>query len=331
MKDLIKKLVETYGPSGNETRVREAIRSYVAPLVDDVRTDALGNLIAVRRGSPGAQRVMLSAHTDEIGVIVSYVDEKGFCRFQGVGGLRILGLPGGRVLFENGTVGVIGVERLEDAARVPSRDKLYIDVGATSKDDCPVSVGDVACFLRPFEDRGNRLVAKAFDDRIGCAVLIGVMRELKATPHEICFVFSTQEEIGLRGAQTSAYGLHPDMGIALDVTDTGDTPEAPPMAVELGKGPAIKVKDGGMIAHPAVKDLLIRTAEKHEIPYQLEVLEGGTTDAWAIQTSREGVPTGCVSVPSRYVHSPSEMVDYRDVLGSVRLLAALLSGPLEIV
>jgi len=330
LKELIKKLVETYGPAGHEGHIRELIRSEIEGLTDEVRTDALGNLIATRHGPEGAQKVMFSAHMDEIGIIVSYVDEKGFCRFQPVGGVGRLNLYGGRVLFENGIVGTIGLEKLEDPSKVPALAKFYIDVGATSKEDCPVRVGDVTCFLRPFEDRGDRLIAKAFDDRIGCAVQIDVMRELKDTPHEVSFVFSVQEELGLRGAQTSAYGLDPDLGIAVDVTRTGDTPEAPTMAVELAKGPAIKVKDSGMITHPAVKELLVRTAEAHDIPYQLEVLERGTTDARVIQTSRAGVPTGCLSIPCRYVHSPSEMVDYRDVLNAVKLLTALLSGPIEL-
>jgi len=329
LKELIKRLVEAYGPAGCEDGVRDLIKSEVEELVDDIRTDALGNLIATRRGPEGARKVMLSAHMDEIGLIVSYVDEKGFCRFQPVGGVGALTLYGGRVLFGNGAVGTIGLEKLEDPSKVPALTKFFLDVGATSKENCPVQVGDVACFLRPFEVRGDRLIAKALDDRIGCAVQIGVMRELKDTPHEVSFVFSVQEELGLRGAQTSAYGLDPDLGIAIDVTRTGDTPEAPTMAVQLGKGPAIKVKDGGMIAHPAVKTLLVRTAEEHGIPHQLEVLERGTTDARAIQVSRAGVPTGCLSIPCRYVHSPSEMVDYGDVLNAVRLLTALLSSPIE--
>lgn len=330
MKELIRQLVETYGPAGHEDRVRDLIWSEIEGLADEVRTDALGNLIAARRGAEGAQKVMLSAHMDEIGIIVSYVDGKGFCRFQPVGGVGALNLYGGRVLFDNGTVGAIGLERLEDPEKVPTGEKFYLDVGATSKEDCPVGVGDVACFLRPFQNGGDRLIAKAFDDRIGCAVQIGVMRQLTDTPHQVSFVFTVQEELGLRGAQTSAYGLDPDLGIAVDVTRTGDTPESRTMAVELGGGPAIKVKDSGMIAHPAVKELLVRTAEEHSIPYQLEVLERGSTDARAIQTSRAGVPAGCLSVPCRYVHSPSEMVDYRDVLNAVKLLTALLSSPIEI-
>jgi len=330
LKELIRELVETFGPAGHEGRVRDLIRREIEELADEVRTDALGNLIATRRGPEGARKVMLAAHMDEIGIIVSYVDEKGFCRFEAVGGVGTLNLYGGRVLFEHGTVGIIGLEKLEDPQKLPAPEKFYIDVGATSRADCPVGVGDVACFLRRFVDGGDRLIGKAFDDRIGCAVQIGAMRELKDTPHDVSFVFSVQEELGLRGAQTSAYGLDPDLGVAVDVTRTGDTPESPTMAVALGGGPAIKVKDSGMIAHPAVKELLVRTAEERGIPYQLEVLQRGTTDARVIQTSRAGVPAGCVSIPCRYVHSPSEMVDYRDVSGAVKLLTALLSGPIEL-
>jgi len=139
-----------------------------------------------------------------------------------------------------------------------------------------------------------------------------------------------QEEVGLRGARTSAYGVDPDVGIAVDVTTTGDTPEAHPMAVSLGNGPAIKVKDSGMLTHPGVKNLLIDTAERLGLPYQIEVLERGTTDGYAMQVSRAGVPTGVISIATRYVHTPSEMIDYNDVLNSVKLLAGLLSNLIEL-
>ncbi|MCR4408042.1 MAG: M42 family metallopeptidase [Anaerolineae bacterium] len=330
MKELIKKLVETYGPSGNEDKIRQVIQEEIAGLADEVRTDALGNLIARKRGQNGGKRVMLAAHMDEIGVIVTHVDEKGFLRFGAVGGVWPHTLLGGRVVFANGTVGVIGTEKVEDEERnkVIPLEKLFIDVGAVDKTSVPVQIGDVAGFSRPFADMGKRLVAKAFDDRIGCAVLIQTMRDLKKTPHDVYFVFSVQEEVGLRGAMTSAYGIEPEMGLSVDVTLTGDTPEAQTMAVELGKGPAIKVKDGRMLAHPGVKRLLVETAEAIGIPYQLEVLERGTTDATAIQVSREGVPAGCVSIPCRYVHTPSEMVDYDDVTNAVKLLVAMLEKPI---
>ena len=332
MKELIKKLTETYGPSGHEERIREVIRAEIEGLADEVRVDALGNLIALKRGKGQGIKVMLAAHMDEIGIIVTHVDEKGFLRFAPVGGVRPLTLLGGRAVFADGTVGTFGMEKREpeEAKKIPTFDKLYLDVGAGDKESVPVKVGDVACFQRPFVAQGDRLIAKALDDRIGCAVLIQVMRDLKETPHDVYFVFSVQEEVGLRGATTSTYGIQPDLGISVDVTRTGDTPEAHPMAVSLGAGPAIKVKDGRMLAHPAVKDLLVRTAEELGIPYQLEVLERGTTDAAAIQISREGVPAGCLSIPCRYVHTPSEMVDYNDVANAVKLLVAVLSKPIEL-
>ena len=332
MKELIKKLTETYGPSGREENIREVIRAEIEGLADEVRVDALGNLIALKRGKGQGIKVMLAAHMDEIGIIVTHVDEKGFLRFAPVGGVRPLTLLGGRAVFADGTVGTFGMEKREpeEAKKIPTFDKLYLDVGAKDKESVPVKVGDVACFQRPFVAQGDRLIAKAFDDRIGCAVLIQVMRDLKETPHDVYFVFSVQEEVGLRGATTSTYGIQPDLGISVDVTRTGDTPEAHPMAVSLGAGPAIKVKDGRMLAHPAVKDLLVRTAEELGIPYQLEVLERGTTDAAAIQISREGVPAGCLSIPCRYVHTPSEMVDYNDVANAVKLLVAVLSKPIEL-
>jgi putative aminopeptidase FrvX len=325
--DIIRKLTECYGPSGRETAVREAIRAEL-PTGLEQRVDALGNLIVRKKGS--GRRVMLAAHMDEIGVVVTHVDQKGFLRFGAVGGVRLLPLLGTRVRFANGTPGVIGLEKVDDATRTPGMDKFYIDVGARSPKDCPVQVGDVACFDRPCEARGSRIVAKAMDDRIGCAVLLMAMRELAKSSHDLHWVFTVQEEVGLRGAVTSGYGVEPELALAVDVTLTGDTPECAPMAVELGAGPAVKIKDGGMLAHLGVKDWLIRTAEAAGIAYQREVLTGGTTDAMAIQTTRAGVPAGCISVPTRYVHTPSEMVDEADVAGAVKLLVAALSGPIDI-
>jgi len=329
MKETIKTLVETFGPSGAEHQVRALIRREIDGLADEVRTDALGNLIALRKGDGTGKKVMLSAHMDEIGVIVSYIDENGFLRINPIGGVRTLYEVMGRVWFENGTVGVIGMEKMDDATKIPPIEKLYVDVGARSREDCPVKVGDVGCFFGPLVEIGEHLTAKAMDDRIGCAVLVQTMRDLPSSPHDLYFVFSSQEEVGLRGATTSAFGIAPDVGIAVDVTLALDTPEpAAKMAVVLDKGPAIKVKDGGMLTTPWVKEWMIETAEAKEIPFQLEVLGGGTTDARAIQTTQAGIPAGCLSVPTRYVHSPSETVSYADVLNSVRLMVALLSGPI---
>ncbi|HET6487603.1 MAG TPA: M20/M25/M40 family metallo-hydrolase [Spirochaetia bacterium] len=329
MNPIIRKLTECFGPSGHEAQVRELIRSEL-PRGAQVRVDPMGSLIARQKGSGKGRRVMLAAHMDEIGVVVTHVDQKGFLRFGAVGGVRPLPLMGGRVQFANGTIGVIGVERIEDASRVPALEKFYIDVGASSPADCPVKVGDVACFLRTCEEQGKRIFAKAMDDRIGCAVLLMALKELERSPHDISFVFTVQEEVGLRGAATSGYGEEPEIAIAVDVTLTGDTPECPPMAVSLGAGPAVKIKDGGMLSHVGVKDWLIRTAESAGIPYQREVLVAGTTDAAAIQVSRAGVPAGCLSIPTRYVHMPSEVVDSGDVDGAVKLLVSALNGPIDI-
>lgn len=331
MKSLIKKLVESVGPSGYENAVREVVRAEIDGLGDEQRVDALGSLI-VRKGSKSADglRVMLSAHIDEIGVIATHVDENGFVRFTTIGGVRPHTLYGGRVIFLNGVHGVIGGERLDVPSSLHTFEQLFIDVGATSKADCPVKVGDIAAFDRPFVDLGDRLVSKAMDDRVAAAVLIETLRQLKDSPHEVYFVFSTQEEVGLRGATTAAYAIDPDLGLSVDVTGTGDTPKGSKMAVALGGGAAVKVRDGGMLSDPRVVRWMADTAEKAGIPYQLEILEGGTTDARAIQLTRAGVPVGCVSIPCRYIHSPSEMVDYNDVQACVRLLLALLSAPIHL-
>jgi tetrahedral aminopeptidase len=331
MKKLIQKLTETFSPSGNESAIREVIHQEVKPLSDDIHVDALGNLIA-RRGarSKNGLRIMLAAHMDEIGLMATHIDEHGFIRFTGLGGIRPQALIGSRVRFMDGTPGVIGSDRLTELGKAPTLEQSYIDVGASSRADCSVKLGDVCAFERPFLDLGNRMIAKSMDDRIGCAVLIEAMRLLKSSPHELYFVFTTQEEVGTRGAATSAFGVDPDLGLAVDVTGTGDTPRSSKMEVSLGNGAAIKVKDGGMLADTRIVNWMLCTAEKGGIPCQREILEAGTTDARAIQVTRAGIPAGCLSIPTRYIHSPSEMVDTGDVQASIKLLAALLRSPVNL-
>jgi len=331
MKPLIQKLVETTGPSGYETKIREVIRAEIESYTDELRVDALGNLIAVKGQSPTTgKKIMLSAHMDEIGIIATHIDESGFVRFTTIGGVRRHTCIGGRVRFLNGVLGVIGYEQLDNDNKLPSFSQMYIDVGSTSRAGCPVNVGDVAAFDRPFSEYGVRLVSKAMDDRIGVAVLIETLRLLKKSPNQVYFVFSVQEEVGLRGATTAAFGLDPDIGVAVDVTRSGDTPKGIKMDVSLGQGPAVKVRDSGMLSDPRVVDWMVNTAEKSKIPFQLEVLKAGTTDARAMQLTRAGVPAGCVSIPCRYVHAPSEMVDFEDVQNAVRLLLALVEGKVEL-
>ncbi|MBV6451366.1 MAG: putative aminopeptidase YsdC [Anaerolineales bacterium] len=333
MKSLLKQLTETFGPSGYEENVRKLVRAEVKPLADEIKVDALGNLIARKLPSKftkDTKRIMIAAHMDEIGLMVSHIDENGFVRFSNIGGVFGRYVLGGRVRFLNGVTGVLGYDRVEKVHETPALDKIFIDVGATSRKDCPVKVGDVAAFDRPFAEMGNRLVAKSMDDRVGVLVAIETLRALHSTPHDVYFVFTTQEEVGVRGATTSAFGIDPDLGIAIDVTPAADTPNAFKMEMKLGKGPCVKIQDPGMIADPRIVQWMIRTAEKNKIPYQREVLLVGSTDARAMQLSRAGTPAGCLSIPVRYVHSPSEVVDYSDVQNSVKLLTALLRAKIDL-
>ncbi len=332
MNDLIRSLVEAYGPSGCEDVVRELIRPLVEPHADEVSVDAMGNLIVRKRSTvENPLKVMIAAHMDEIGVMASHITAEGFLRFTNIGGVGPHTLLGGRVRFADGTLGVIGADRNDDRSAIHPLSKHYIDVGATSRDDCPVRVGDAAHFERPFVAQGNRLTAKSMDDRIGCVVAIEALRRLPAdVPHDLYFVFSVQEEVGTRGAEAAANRILPDVGIALDVTLTGDVPEARPMSVRLGDGPAIKVRDSGMIAHAGLVRLMRRRAEEAGITHQMEVLDGGSTDARPMQVAGPGCAAGCISIPCRYVHTPSETVDARDVEGAVQLLVAVLSNPIEL-
>lgn len=329
MKDLIRKLTEAYGPSGAEDSVREVIRKEVEPYVDEIRVDALGNLICCKKGH-GGKKIMLDGHMDEIGLMVTHIDDNGFLRFGTIGGVNPFVALGQRVYFANGTFGVVGSERVDDPKDLKV-EKLFIDIGARNKEEAQakVRVGDSAAFFQPFIDLGSRVIAKAMDDRVACAVIIETLRRLSETRHEIFAVFSSQEEVGLRGARVAAFGIEPDVGIAIDVTRTGDTPKGITMDVSLGKGAAIKVKDSSVICHPGLRNYMVQIAEANGIPYQLEVLEAGGTDSGAIQLTKAGIPAGVISVPCRYIHSPCEMVDMGDVEACVKLCKALCESPME--
>jgi len=330
MKELIQKLVGVAGPSGYEGQVRQLIQAEVQPYADSIQVDALGNLIVTKgKKSAGGKRILIAAHMDEIGVIATHVDKNGFVRFTNLGYLYPRNCMSAHVRFLNGAHGVINGDFLDDPAKIHSLDQLFIDVGASSPADCPVHPGDAGIFERPILELGNRFVSKSLDDRIGCAILIEALRQIEETPNELVFVFSTQEEVMMRGATTATFSIDPDLGLAVDVTSVGDVPTGK-MEVSLGKGPAIKVKDAGMIADPRVVKWMVAAARQAGLPYQMEILEGGTTDARAIQVARAGVPAGCISIPTRYIHSPAEMLDLGDVEKSLQLLLVLLKNPVEI-
>jgi tetrahedral aminopeptidase len=328
VKDLIQKLVEAWGPSGFEHHVCDLIRAEVADYADEIIVDPLGSLIC-RVGS-GGTKVMVAAHMDEIGVMATFVEPKsGYLRFSAVGGLLNSTLLGSRIRFEDGTMGVIGAPDYFGAGRTtsPEIEAFFIDV-SDGNGTAPILPGSPAVFWRTMDERGSRLIAKSMDDRIGCAVAIETMRRLnRQTPNEVYFVFTVQEEVGLRGARPAAYSISPDLAIALDVTTTGDMIKNGRMPVSLGGGAAIKIHDTGHVVPPAVRDWMITRAEADGIPYQLELITLGTTDAAGIQTARAGVPSGCISIPCRFVHTTSETVDTNDVEACVRLLTGLLSNP----
>jgi endoglucanase len=306
------------------------IRKEVEGAASSIKVDALGNLIVTMgKKSAGGMKVMIAAHMDEIGIIVSHVEKNGLVRFSNIGSVFPRYLAGSRVVFLNGVHGVINHDKPDDLSKIQSLDKYFIDVGAASDKDCPVKIGDLGVFDRGFLDLGKRIASKALDDRSSCAVMIETMKHIQNSPHELVFVFSTQEEVGVRGAQTAAYDIDADLGIAVDVTPTGDIMGVK-MQVSLGKGPAIKVRDQGMISDSRVVQWMVNTAVKNKIPYQMEVLEIGSTDARAMQLTKSGMIVGALSIPCRYVHSPSEVIDMDDLNNSVKLLTALLSNPINL-
>lgn len=326
----MKKLTGAFGPSGNEETIAQIIREEIEQYVDEIRIDTLGNLIGIKKGN--GKKIMLAAHMDQIGFMVTYIDEKGFLRFTNLGGISVANSIHRRVKFKNGMRGVIGYETEIQDWKDIKLNRMYIDIGASSREEAEkyVSIGDVAVYDSETVEENGKLMGGAMDDRAGCAVLIQTLKDLSQSPHEIYFVFTVQEELGLRGAKTAAYGLNPDIAIAVDVTATGDTPKARTMAVELGKGAAIKVIDRSVLCHPKVKNLMIDTAEKWNIPYQMEVLEFGGTDAGAIHLTRSGVPSGVLSIPCRYIHSANETIDLGDLDNSVKLLTKILERDIDI-
>ncbi len=339
MKELLKKLSNAPGVSGFENNVRDLIKDELKESVDEINIDNMGNLIAIKKGDPGNKKIMLAAHMDEIGLMVRFIDKKGFIKFSKIGGINDQMLLNQTVYIQSdkgNITGVIGSKpphKMKEAERkkiLPFED-MFIDIGAASKEEAleKVNIGDPIIITQEFKELDNNLVmGKALDNRVGCAILIEVLRQA-VSEATIYGVGTVQEEVGLKGARTSAYEINPDLALALDVTISGDHPgikeeDAPSQA---GKGPAIILTDAsgrGLITHPQVKELLITTAEEEGIPYQLEVSDGGTTDATSIHLTREGIPTGVISPASRYIHTPVSVVSLTDIENAVKLILAIL-------
>ena len=326
--DLWNEVGGAFGPSGREDAVREAIAAIAGEYIDDITTDALGNLICRKKGA--GKKLLFAAHMDSIGVVATWIDDKGFIRFSQVGGLFKGDLINITVRFANGTRGVISYEE-KTPFKDLTMDNLFIDIGAKDKADAEqyVQIGDFAVFEAPRFEQNGVLCGPYLDNRIGCVTLLLAMEQLAEaeTENDLYFVFTSQEEVGLRGAGAAAFSVEPDIAIAVDVTDTGDLPERKtPMAVDMGKGPAVKVMDRSVICTPAVCAALEQAGADCGVATQREILQFGGTDTAALQKTRAGVQVGAVSIPTRYIHSPSEMCAVSDVEGAAKLLAGFAVG-----
>ncbi len=345
--ELLKRLSEAPGVAGFEYGVPELIKRELAGAVDRLWEDKFGNLYAEK--GKGEKTLMMTAHTDEIGLVVKYVDEKGFIRFAKLGGIADHVLLSQRVFIhgmKRRLPGVIGCKAFhmmkeDERKQLITYDMMFIDTGASKEQlkSYGITIGTPITLDRQMTALENDLfVGKAMDDRAGCCALVEALRLADPKNRVVC-VFTVQEEVGLRGATMSANAIKPDFGLAIDTTIAGDHPDISEheSSIKIGKGPAIVVADGrkdslqgGLISNPLLRGWIMEVAEKGGIEFQLEVLEGGTTDAAAIQLAQVGIPSAAISIPSRYVHSFSEVISKKDLEESTKLLVRLMEEKIPV-
>ena len=318
----LKKLCLVSSVSGREAKIREEIKNIIAPFVDSVETDALGNLIALKKGA-GDKKIMLCAHMDEIGFIVNFIEENGMLRVGNLGGIRLAAASYTMLVSENGVRGALCAN--SDAKPEDYKnDVMYIDIGAQSRREAEryVSIGDTfVCAPSLTKLCGSRVCGRPIDDRVGCLALLELAERLASveTDASIYYVFSVQEEVGCRGSKPATFAIAPDIALCFDVTSTGDTPNATPMACSVGKGVAVKIKDNSVICHSGLVNELCDIAKREKIPYQREVLTFGGTDTSSMQLTGLGSVAGALSIPTRYVHSGVELCDMKDVKACIDL------------
>ena len=326
MMKLMRELCLASGVSGSEDEVADIIERELKDVADTIERDNMGSIIATKKGSKKAPKVMLAAHMDEIGFLVRFIDDKGFIKFSKIGGIVDSILVNLTVTIHSSVgedvIGVIGskpphVTKPEERKKVIPSDELFIDIGAKDKEDAEkmVAVGDVITFNSLFVEYPNNLI----------------MGKAMNTDATVYCVGTVQEEVGLKGARTAAFKLNPDMAIALDVTLSGDHPGIKPeeAPVVIGKGPSIIISDAGgrgILASKSVKEMLIKAGDENDINYQLEVSDGGTTDGSAIQLVREGIPAGVLSVPTRYIHTPVSVCSMDDIESTIELIVAAINN-----
>ncbi|MBT2656886.1 M42 family metallopeptidase [Bacillus sp. ISL-18] len=338
---MLKDLTDAKGIPGNEREVREVMKQYIAPYADEITTDGIGSLIAKKVGKEGGPKIMVAGHLDEVGFMITQIDDKGFLRFQTVGGWwgQVMLAQRVTIVTRQGEVtGIIGSKPPHilsaEARKKPIEIKdMFIDIGASSREEAQgwgVRPGDMVVPYFEFTVMNNEkmLLAKAWDNRIGCAIAIDVLRQLKGVEHPnvVYGVGNVQEEVGLRGAKTATYKIEPDIGFAVDVGIAGDTPgisEREAMS-KMGKGPQVVVYDASMVAHKGLRDFVTDTADELNIPYQFESIPGGGTDAGSIHLTHKGVPALAITIATRYIHSHAAMLHRDDYENAVKLIVEVI-------
>ena len=334
----LEKLSNACGVTGRENEVRELMIQLMEPYADEIVVDKLENVIAIKKGKSTAPKIMLAAHMDEVGLMVKTITKEGFLQFTKMGGIDDRILPAQKVtVFSRKRVfpGIIGskpphTQKEDERKKVMAFDELFIDIGAESKEDAlalGVAVGDPVGFDIKYVQLGRDVVmGKAFDNRAGCVAMIETLKMLEKTDYTVCAVGTVQEEVGLRGAATAAFGVDPDLAIALDVTVAGDTPGIREFdtSTKIGKGPTLSISDSGLITHPKVLQWLLDSAEEEKIPYQIEAGLMGSTDAARIYLTRQGIPSGNISIATRYIHSPVSVLCLKDIENAAKLTVAAI-------
>jgi len=334
----LEKLSNACGITGRENEVKDLMIQLLKPHADEIQVDKMGNVIAIKNGNAKAPKIMLAAHMDEVGLMVKTITKDGFLQFSKMGGIddRILPAQKVAVYTKKGIYsGIIGskpphIQKEEERKKIITYDDLFIDVGAENKDDAAnmgIAIGDPVAFDIKYLKLGkDAVIGKAFDNRAGCITMVEALKLLKKTECTICAVGTVQEEVGLRGAATAAFGVDPDLAIALDVTIAGDVPGVREFdtTVKMGKGPTLTISDSGLITHPKILRWLIETAEEEKIPFQIESGLLGSTDAARISMTRQGIPSGNISIATRYIHSPVGMLSLNDIENSAKLTSAAI-------
>ncbi len=335
----LEKLSNACGVTGRENKVRELLSEMLKPYADEIQVDRMENVIAIKKGKPQAPKIMLAAHMDEVGLMVKTITKDGFLQFSKLGGIDDRILAAQKVIVytkKDAYPGIVGskpphIQKEEERKKIMPFDDLFIDVGAENREDAVnmgVAIGDPIVFDVQYTKLGKEVVmGKAFDNRAGCATMIETLKLLKDPDCTVYAVGTVQEEVGLRGAGTAAFGVDPDLALALDVTIAGDVPGVREYdtSVKMGKGPSLTVSDSGVITHPKIMRWILDTAQEEKIPIQLESGLLGSTDAARISLTRQGIPSGTISIPTRYIHSPVGILSHKDIEDSAKLAAAAIA------